>query len=53
MIDRDGNSYERAAVTRWLSRNSTSPVTRAPLGAADLVPNRALGEARGSSAALL
>ena len=44
VMDADGNSYERSAIVDWLSRNHTSPVTRNPLRAEDLVPNRALRE---------
>ena len=42
VVDRVGNSYERAAIEKWLERTRTSPVTRRPLNADDLVPNRAL-----------
>ncbi|CAF1172373.1 unnamed protein product [Rotaria magnacalcarata] len=42
VIDPDGNSYERRAIEDWLRQNGTSPITRAPLLAADLRPNRAL-----------
>jgi hypothetical protein len=42
VMDREGNTYERAAIVLWLSRNDTSPVTRAPLAVDHLVPNRAL-----------
>ncbi len=42
VIDPEGNSYERAAIEEWLARNATSPVTRAPLRACQLVPNRGL-----------
>lgn len=45
VIDPEGNSYERAAIVEWLSRNPTSPVTRAPLTQADLAPNFALRDA--------
>ena len=58
-MDPEGNSYERTAIEDWLRRNSTSPVTRSPLTAGDLVPNRALkdaidqamGEGKGGGAA--
>eukprot|EP01045_Picozoa_sp_COSAG04_P008830 COSAG04_NODE_498_length_13385_cov_46.317853_4_plen_399_part_00 len=40
--DPEGNSYERSAIEDWLSRSATSPVTRAPLAAHQLAPNRAL-----------
>ena len=42
VIDPDGNSYERRAIEDWLRQNGTSPITRAPLAAQDLRPNRAL-----------
>lgn len=42
VIDPDGNSYERHAIQDWLRHNGTSPITRTPLSAADLRPNRAL-----------
>jgi hypothetical protein len=44
VIDRDGISYERAAITEWLEKSSESPVTRKPLHISDLVPNRSLKE---------
>ena len=40
--DRDGNSYERAAIEAWVVARGTSPITRNPLSIRDLVPNRAL-----------
>eukprot|EP00500_Bicosoecida_sp_ms1_P004821 CAMPEP_0203814586 /NCGR_PEP_ID=MMETSP0115-20131106/5372_1 /ASSEMBLY_ACC=CAM_ASM_000227 /TAXON_ID=33651 /ORGANISM="Bicosoecid sp, Strain ms1" /LENGTH=621 /DNA_ID=CAMNT_0050723467 /DNA_START=34 /DNA_END=1896 /DNA_ORIENTATION=+ len=42
VIDPEGNSYERSAIEDWLSRNPTSPITRAPLRRGQLAPNRAL-----------
>lgn len=45
VIDREGNSYERAAIEEWVIRNKTSPITRNPLTFDDLTPNRALKEA--------
>jgi Mg-chelatase subunit ChlD len=42
VIAPDGYSYERAAITQWLAANPVSPITRAPMTASDLVPNRAL-----------
>jgi hypothetical protein len=42
VIDPDGNSYERHAIEDWLRQNNTSPITRVPLNATDLRPNRAL-----------
>ena len=44
VIDPEGNSYERAAIEDWLTRSTTSPVTRTTLTADDLIPNRALRE---------
>ena len=35
----DGYTYERAAITKWLERNDTSPITKAPLQHKDMVPN--------------
>ena len=40
--DRDGNSYEKEAITAWVSQHGTSPLTRQPMALTDLVPNRAL-----------
>lgn len=45
MIDTEGNSYEKTAIMEWLSRNNTSPITRAPLYARQLNFNRALKDA--------
>jgi Mg-chelatase subunit ChlD len=42
VMDRDGNSYEKVAVLKWIRDHGTSPLTRNPLREADLVPNRAL-----------
>jgi Mg-chelatase subunit ChlD len=42
VVDPEGNTYERAAIEEWLTRNQTSPVTRNPLQANQLVVNRAL-----------
>lgn len=44
VIDPEGNSYERSAIVDWLSRNPTSPMTRTPLHAGQLAPNRVLKE---------
>ncbi len=40
-----GNSYERAAIMRWLETKDTSPITRNKLKWRHLAPNRALKEA--------
>ena len=43
MVASDGHSYERAAIERVLQRgNGLSPLTREPLRADVLIPNRAL-----------
>jgi len=44
VVDPEGNSYERSAIEDWLSKNNTSPLTRAPLTKSQLAPNRALRE---------
>ncbi len=44
VTDRDGNTYDRSAIMQWLATNSTSPITRRPMTAADLVPNRIVRE---------
>lgn len=40
--DPEGNTYERAAIEEWISKNGTSPLTRNPLRVEDLCPNRAV-----------
>ena len=42
VIDREGNTYERASIEQWLSKHNTSPITRNSLNANHLVVNRAL-----------
>lgn len=42
VIDREGNSYDRAAITQWLREHSNSPLTRNHLEISHLTPNRAL-----------
>ena len=41
-MDPEGNTYEKSAIMAWLKQNSTSPLTRKPLTADMLIPNRAL-----------
>lgn len=43
-IDREGNTFERAAIVEWLYRYGISPITRTPMRVEDLVPNRILRE---------
>ena len=38
----DGRTYEREAITEWLEKHSTSPVTREELTSTGLTPNYAL-----------
>lgn len=38
----DGHTYERAAITEWLSRNPISPQTRAPMSVSDLKVNASI-----------
>jgi hypothetical protein len=45
VVAADGHSYEREAITRWLVSKTTSPLTRAQLPNAALVPNVALRNA--------
>jgi len=40
----EGHSFERAAIEAWLRTHNTNPVTRKPLTADQLSPNRALKE---------
>ena len=44
VVDGDGVSYERYAITQWLGKHNTSPVTRNKLTVDQLRPNRALKE---------
>jgi hypothetical protein len=46
VVASDGHSYERAAITHWLSRSRRSPMTNAPM-VTELVPNIALRKAIG------
>lgn len=45
VVDYEGNTFERRAITEWLGRHASSPVTRSPLTLERLAPNRALKEA--------
>ena len=42
VIGADGVTYERAHIERWLASNSSSPMTREPMPAGTLIPNKAL-----------
>ncbi|CAF1263406.1 unnamed protein product [Rotaria sordida] len=39
VVGDDGHTYERKAVTEWLTRNGTSPITRQPMNIDSLKPN--------------
>ena len=45
VIGTDGHTYERTAITEWLSSDSVSPLTRRPMSLADIQPNFALRDA--------
>ena len=47
VCDAEGNSFERAAIERWLAARGTSPITRSPMAADELVPNRAIKQVCG------
>lgn len=42
VCDKEGNSFEKSAILAWITAHGCSPITRTPMAAADLVPNRAL-----------
>jgi Mg-chelatase subunit ChlD len=42
VIGTDGHTYERTAITEWLSSHGVSPLTRRPMTLADIQPNFAL-----------
>lgn len=42
VVDIEGHSFERAAVLEWITAHQTSAMSRTPMRATDLVPNRAL-----------
>lgn len=44
VIDHEGNSYEKESILEWLRNHAVSPITRSPLRATQLQPNRALKE---------
>ena len=39
VLGKDGHSYEKSEILKWLSTNSTSPITREPLTKEDIVDN--------------
>ena len=39
VLGKDGHSYEKTEILRWLSQNSTSPITREPMREEDMVDN--------------
>lgn len=44
VLDCDGNTYERTALTEWLEQQHTSPISRQPLSSRMVIPNIALRE---------
>jgi hypothetical protein len=42
VITKQGYTFERSAVVKWLETHNTCPLTREPLNVSDLVPNKAL-----------
>lgn len=52
VIDPSGHTYEKSAILDWLKNHNTSPITRTPLRAEQLVPNRALIEYIETNAAI-
>ncbi len=49
VIDPEGNTYEKSAILEWIALHNNSPITRRPLRAECLVPNRALMETLSTS----
>lgn len=45
VVGPDGQTYERAAIVDWLQKHHTSPITRSPMNASQLVPNIAVRSA--------
>lgn len=44
VIGPDGYTYEKDAITSWLSKHGNSPQTRCPMGVDELIPNRAMAD---------
>ena len=42
VLGSDGHTYERSAITEWLTHHQTSPITRETMTIANLKPNYAL-----------
>ena len=42
VIASDGYTYERSAISLWLKKNKTSPISRKKMSARSLRPNRSL-----------
>lgn len=43
-IDPQGNTYEKAAIYKWIQANQDSPITRSPLQISDLYDNLAISD---------
>ena len=44
VIAKDGYTYSRKEIEKWINVKGTSPITRIPLNLNDLIPNRALSD---------
>lgn len=42
VVTKEGYSFERNAILKWLETHTTCPLSRFPLNASDLVPNKSL-----------
>ena len=38
----DGHTYEKSAITKWLEKNETSPLTGETLASTQLIPNHSI-----------
>jgi hypothetical protein len=45
VITKDGHTYEKSSISKWLETHNTSPLTGAPLADKSLIPNLALRNA--------
>merc|ERR1712226_635215 len=41
----DGHTYEKSAITKWLEKNETSPLTGETLASTQLIPNHSIRKA--------
>ena len=45
VIAEDGHTYERKAITEWITQHGKSPITKKPLSTDRLTPNHAIKDA--------